>query len=172
MMLPVAILSAAEGNFGSRGTTLVDLVVLHCTEGTFHSACCWFANPAAKASAHYVVGRNGQIAQCVPEAFEAFHAGNSLYNRRSIGIEMEGYAAQPQSFPVDSVLFDVTAALVAEVCQRHGVSVDRQHIIGHDEVPDPKDPTKKGGAHHHGDPGRFFDRDAFVKRVAQKAGLA
>lgn len=170
--LPIAILSAARENFGERQNHVPELVVIHCTEGSFHSACCWFANPAAKASAHYVVGRSGQIAQCVPEGYAAWHAGNSDVNHRSIGVELEGYALQPSSFPADSLLVHTAAGLVAEICQRHGISIDRQHILGHCDVPDPKDPTKKGGAHGHVDPGPYFPWDAFLSLVAKNVGIA
>ena len=40
-----------------------------------------------QASAHYVIGLNGEIIQCIPENEVAFHSGNYNMNRKSIGIE-------------------------------------------------------------------------------------
>ena len=38
--------------------------------------------------------------------------------------------------------------------ERYGISVDRQHVMGHCDVPDPRNPKQFGGMHHHSDPGR------------------
>lgn len=39
------------------------------------------------ASAHYIIGLNGEIIRCIPEDEVAFHAGSYSMNRKSIGIE-------------------------------------------------------------------------------------
>lgn len=57
----------------------------------------WLTNPAAKASAHFVVARDGSITQLVSTDRTAYHAGKSVYdgkhvnnsvNTFSIGIEI------------------------------------------------------------------------------------
>lgn len=54
----------------------------------------FFQNPAAKVSAHFVVGEDGTIIQCVPLNKKAWHAGKSIWrgkpncNDYSIGIEI------------------------------------------------------------------------------------
>jgi hypothetical protein len=69
----------------------VDFVVIHVTQTTYGTALGVFQNPKKKVSAHYVVrSADGHVAQCVPEADVAWHAGNWDYNTRSIGIEHEG----------------------------------------------------------------------------------
>lgn len=39
------------------------------------------------ASAHYIVGLNGEVIRCIPDDEVAFHSGNYDMNRKSIGIE-------------------------------------------------------------------------------------
>lgn len=172
-MMPNAVLFPADrGNYGSRFNHAVDLVILHATQGAFHSALIWFANPQAKASAHYVVSKEGRVAQAVPEGDCAWHAGNADYNRRSIGVELEGYVDQPACFALDSLLLHAAADLVANICQRHGVSVDREHILGHCDVPNPHDPSKKGGLHGHTDPGPSFPWVEFLVMVKDRLQVA
>ena len=169
MTMPdAAILPANPGNYASRRNTPVDLVVIHTTEAPYHSACVWFADPRAKASAHYVVSRAGLVAQCVPEAMEAFHAGNAAVNRRSIGVELEAWCDDAATLVAGSTLLETAAALVAGICGRHGIPIDREHVVGHSEVADPAHPSEEwvhGGAHHHRDPGPHFPWDDFMSRV-------
>ena len=57
----------------------------------------WFMSPAAKAAAHFTVGRNGAIKQVVPLDIKAWHAGRSIWrgkpncNGYSIGIEIDNW---------------------------------------------------------------------------------
>lgn len=44
----------------------------------------WLVNPTAKASAHFVVARDGSITQLVSTDRTAWHAGASTYNNRSV----------------------------------------------------------------------------------------
>ncbi len=70
-------------------------LIMHYTAGpTLEGAVSWFLNPTAQASAHVVIGRDGQIVQMVPFNKMAWHAGKSSWgllesmNRYSIGIEL------------------------------------------------------------------------------------
>lgn len=70
-------------------------LIFHYTAGlTAQGAIEWFKNPAAKASAHFVIGRNGAITQMVGLDRRAWHAGESRWgnlngmNKFSIGIEL------------------------------------------------------------------------------------
>jgi N-acetylmuramoyl-L-alanine amidase len=57
----------------------------------------FFQSPNAKASAHFVVDRDGTITQCVPINKKAWHAGKSAWRTRSncndfsIGIEIDNW---------------------------------------------------------------------------------
>ena len=79
----------------NRGHNSRECIVLHYTAGyTLASAVSTFLSPAAKASAHFVVGTDGAITQMVNCADTAWHAGYGVFrgggqvNQRSIGIEI------------------------------------------------------------------------------------
>lgn len=73
-----------------------DTIVLHDTASGLTSSgpIGWLCNPVAKASAHFVVGRDGDITQLAYTNVKTWHAGKSSLNGRrnvndfSIGIEM------------------------------------------------------------------------------------
>lgn len=70
-------------------------LVMHYTASSSEAgAISWLCNPAAKASAHLVLGEGGSVTQLVPFNRRAWHAGPSSWGGRkdvnsfSIGIEM------------------------------------------------------------------------------------
>jgi N-acetylmuramoyl-L-alanine amidase len=76
--------------------TLPDTIILHYTAGaSAESSATWLANPDVKASAHVVIGKDGELYQLVPFDTVAWHAGPSAYKNRtgfnqfSIGIELD-----------------------------------------------------------------------------------
>ena len=125
-------------------------LVIHVAEGGFASTYNWFGNSAAQASAHYVVSPTGQVAQMVPDADIAWHAGNWAYNETSIGIEHAGYT-YGGGFP--DAEYRGSARLAGWLARSFAITPDRQHVIGHNEVPDPYHAGEWGGADHHTDPG-------------------
>lgn len=71
-------------------------LVIHFTAGrSAESSISSLCNPASKASAHLVIGRDGRITQLVPFNTVAWHAGKSRWegliglNSHSIGIELD-----------------------------------------------------------------------------------
>lgn len=131
----------------------IDRVVVHVTQGSFSSAVRAFQDPGHGAAAHYIVRRDGHVAQMIRELDVAFHAGNRSYNERSVGIEHEGFVDRPQDFT--AAMYGASARLTAAICGRYGIPVDRKHIIGHVDVP---------GADHT-DPGKHWDWDRYMKLV-------
>lgn len=121
---------------------------------------------------HYIIDRDGVIYCYLPEDRAAWHAGNGSYgeeerytnamNQYSIGIEMlaigsqtdmepyltpEQYAALPDgSAGFTDAQYEALKALLADICQRNEIPMDRTHIIGHNEYA----PQKT-------DPGELFD---------------
>ena len=80
----------------SRKLSGPDMIVVHYTAGTSaRTAAEFLAKEEVKASAHLVIGRQGELFQLVPFDTEAWHAGRSCYggranlNRYSIGIELD-----------------------------------------------------------------------------------
>jgi N-acetylmuramoyl-L-alanine amidase len=145
----------------------IDMIVIHDTEGSFASAVSHFQNPSVQASAHYVVSKTGLIDEMVLEHDIAWHAGNWDYNTRSIGIEHEGFAWTPGTFT--TVEYQTSAHLAASICSRWGVPMDRQHVIGHNEVPDPNHPGLFGGADHHTDPGPYWNWTYYMGQASSYA---
>jgi N-acetylmuramoyl-L-alanine amidase len=88
---PVKQLSSPNQSKGNSRKYLL----IHYTAGTtLEGVVSWFMNPAARASAHLVVARDGSVVQMVPLSRRAWHAGTSEWrgvgdlNRHSIGIEI------------------------------------------------------------------------------------
>ncbi|KUO07547.1 N-acetylmuramoyl-L-alanine amidase [Streptomyces sp. DSM 15324] len=139
----------------------VDMVVVHVTQGDLASAVQAFEDPGHRAAAHYIVGKDGSVTQMIRELDVAYHAGNRAYNERSVGIEHEGFVDRPEDFT--DAMYEASARLTARICARYGIPVDREHIIGHVEVP----------GTDHTDPGEHWDWDRYLKlvRTARTASL-
>ncbi|MFF8384701.1 N-acetylmuramoyl-L-alanine amidase [Streptomyces kanasensis] len=135
----------------------IDRVVVHVVQGSFATALRVFKNPGHGAAAHYVVGKDGRVAQMIRELDVAFHAGNRDMNERSIGIEHEGFVDRPQDFT--EAMYASSARLTAGICARYGIPVDREHIIGHVEVE----------GTDHTDPGPHWDWDRYLRLVRRAA---
>ncbi|MGC0400135.1 N-acetyl-anhydromuramyl-L-alanine amidase AmpD [Streptomyces sp. SAI-126] len=133
----------------------IDMVVIHVTQGSFASAVKVFQDPGHGAAAHYIVGKDGRITQMIRELDVAYHAGNRSYNERSVGIEHEGFIDRPEDFT--DRMYAASARLTARICVRYDIPVDREHIIGHVEVP----------GTDHTDPGEHWDWDRYMKLVRQ-----
>lgn len=132
----------------------INTIVVHVTQGSWSSAIDWFNNPSAQVSAHYVVRRSdGKIGQCVREHDIAWHAGNWTYNQHSIGIEHEGYADNANTW-TDTMIHS-SARLTAYLCKKYNIPIDRNHIIGHNEVP--------GSTHYC--PGPYFPYKKYIRLV-------
>lgn len=81
---------------GTFGAGSPDTIVIHYTAGaSLESSVATLCDPASKASAHIVVGRDGRVVQLVPFNTIAWHAGASTHgartglNKFSIGIEID-----------------------------------------------------------------------------------
>ena len=162
---PVAFVPANRANYApaNRPSSAIRLVVVHVTEGTSSGAISWFRNPRARASANYVVGRDGAITQMVRDRDVAWHAGNGWVNRHSLGVEHEGYVGLVGT--VTDAEYRASARLVAALLRRSHLPADRRHVIGHNEVPDPVRPWLRGGFSHHTDPGRYWDWGRYMAYV-------
>ncbi|CAM5727735.1 N-acetylmuramoyl-L-alanine amidase OS=Streptomyces alboniger OX=132473 GN=CP975_25160 PE=4 SV=1 [Streptomyces alboniger] len=133
----------------------IDMVVVHVTQGSFDSAVKVFQDPEHGAAAHYIVRKDGHVTQMIRELDVAYHAGNRAYNERSVGIEHEGFVDRPEGFTGE--MYGASARLTARICARYDIPVDREHIIGHVEVP----------GTDHTDPGKHWDWDRYMKLIRQ-----
>lgn len=131
-----------------------DRIIHHRMLGTLPGTDAWFAmTPAQRgsacSSADYGIGLIGTIHQYVTEANESYAEGINFADPRSVGtaailksrwgvnpnsycfsIEHEGFSNDPWS----EAMRDASAWLTADIAFRHGIPLDRDHILGHGEI--------------------------------------
>lgn len=152
---------------GRRGRR-PEAVVVHLMAGSLRGTDAWFRNRASRVSAHYGVGHGGDVHQYVHESDTAWHAGRVYRptwkgvrrgtnpNRYTIGIEHEGHLAD--AWP--EAMMEASARLIADICSRWAIPIDRDHIVGHREIY-----ARKAC------PGDRVDLDRLVAMARRAAGL-
>lgn len=120
-----------RGRYGER----VEYIVIHYTAISYERTLRAFTSPASRVSAHYVVRQDGHLTSMVSEGDTAWQAGNYWVNLRSIGIELELGLEDGTSRTYTDAQYYTTAALACGIAARHGIPLDRQHVIGHSEIP-------------------------------------
>jgi len=156
-----------EGNFtkAHRSARSLEAIVVHVTEGAFWGSVQWLKNPRAHASSHFIVSRSGKIVQLVHVSDIAWHAGNWRVNVGSVGIEHEGFTYGSAGFTDEQ--YERSARLSAWLARRALMPIDREHLIGHAEVPGPRGGW--GGSGHHTDPGPRWNWKRYVELVRRHA---
>jgi N-acetyl-anhydromuramyl-L-alanine amidase AmpD len=137
----------------NRTARTIDAIVIHSTEGRFVGSVRYLQRRRTRGSAHFVVSRLGQVVQLVPVTDVAWHSGNGWWNLHAIGIEHEGWVNRNGFTEAE---YRASAQLVAYLAHRWGIPLDRRHIIGHNEVPNPHWPGHFGGVDGHVDPGPYW----------------
>ncbi len=131
-------------NFSLREGQKILAVCVHITDGETRSVINEFTSPKTQKSAHYLVTRAGDIIQFVREEDVAWHAGLKVRptarivldnieknpNIWSIGIENECFNNQD----LTEIQYVTSGKLLGEICLRHGIPLDREHIIGHNSI--------------------------------------
>jgi N-acetyl-anhydromuramyl-L-alanine amidase AmpD len=156
---------ASTNNYtaSNRGAAQIEKIVIHVTQGSYSGSISWFQNGSSSVSAHYVVkSSNGAITQCVLDKDIAWHAGHWATNEASIGIEHEGWVADPSWFT--DAMYQASANLTKALCDKYGIPKTRQYIIGHFEVPGCANPNG-GGKGCHTDPGVHWNWDKYMALV-------
>lgn len=127
-------------NHGQRaGDIAPDMIILHYTGmSTADSALSWLCNVESQVSSHYFVHEDGRVAQLVPEARRAWHAGKSAWagrediNSCSIGIEIAntGHPGGLPDYPEKQI------AAVIELCRDCGQrwSIAPERVLGHSDI--------------------------------------
>ena len=140
------IIQSPSPNFNSRGGSIVDTVVIHCTDGTFPGDLGWLRNTASQVSSHYLVAPNGDIHQLVAEKDRAWCNGRVDKPTAKLKKNMVGGYVNPNDYTVSIevstratdgipvVQREALKALVKDICTRNGIPVDRDHIWGHKEI--------------------------------------
>ncbi|GHK01288.1 amidase [Streptomyces sp. Y2F8-2] len=128
-------------------------IVIHDTEGQWDGVLKLIQDPAYVSWNYTVRSTDGLIAQHVKAKDVAWHAGNWYVNAASVGIEHEGFLASPDAWYTEA-MYRSSARLVRYLAGKYGIPLDRQHILGHDNVPGPTSSYIPG---MHTDPGPYWD---------------
>ena len=159
---PAAWVPAHSSNYTAANrpsSHSIRYIIIHVTQGSYAGTISWFQNPSSNVSAHYVIrSSDGAITQMVREKDIAWHAGNWTYNTQSIGIEHEGWVSNCTWFT--DAMYRSSAALTRNIALKYGIPMNRNYIIGHNEVP---------GATHT-DPGSCWDWNYYMSLVTQGSG--
>lgn len=143
----------------------ISTIVVHTTEGSAAGAITTFATPNAGVSAHFVVAATGAVTQMVATKDTGIHADNKTINSHSVGIENEGYALTTGSWIAEQE-YASSAAVVRNVAKLYNIPLDRQHIIGHDDVPYALNTTVTT---QHYDPGPYWDWAHYMSLIGAPA---
>jgi len=122
-------------SLSERGYT--DMIVIHHTgendiDASAEQIHQWHKNrnpPWAGIGYHYVIRKGGTIERGRPEWAIGSHAYGE--NGHTIGIHLSGDFQQANPTPEQ---LDRCGALVADICDRYGIPIDRDHIVGHGEL--------------------------------------
>ena len=145
-------------NLPKRAKNRIKFIIIHYTGMKKESAAIKrLQDPKSKVSSHYLIKRNGEIINLVPDLFEAWHAGASSWkhfkslNKNSIGIEItnpghqHGYKrfSKKQIFSLQKLL----NILVKEY------KIKKNYVLGHSDI----SPSRKK------DPGEKFPWEMLAK---------
>jgi len=154
-----------------KASRVIEKIVLHITEGGTADAQVTARNAFGgkkylqngvwkNQAAHYIVGRDGTVVQCVRHKHIAHHAGTA--NARTIGIEHNTRAG------IDTKLTNAqylkSAGLVVWLGQQLSIPMDRRYILGHSEA--------DAGTSHSRCPGRVLDWDTYMAAIAHVQAVA
>ncbi|WP_427917884.1 N-acetylmuramoyl-L-alanine amidase [Streptomyces sp. cg40] len=131
----------------------IKYIVIHDTEGQWEGVLNLVQDPTYVSWNYTIRSSDGLIAQHVKAKDVAWHAGNWYINAKSIGIEHEGFLAAPDAWYTEA-MYRSSARLVKYLTKKYGIPLDRQHILGHGNVPGPTTSTVPG---MHTDPGPYWD---------------
>ncbi|MEO3848261.1 N-acetylmuramoyl-L-alanine amidase [Streptomyces sp. B8F3] len=128
-------------------------IVVHDTEGGYDGSVQSVLDPEF-VSWHYTLrSSDGHVAQHVRTGDVAWHAGNWQVNAQSIGLEHEARLTDPDAWFTEA-MYRSSARLVRHLAHEYDVPLNRQHILGHDNVPAP---DAEQVPQMHTDPGPYWD---------------
>ncbi|MFB6634412.1 N-acetylmuramoyl-L-alanine amidase [Streptomyces sp. NPDC056362] len=148
-----------DGDYGNHDkadrpvSQSIDYIVIHDTEADWDTTLKLVQDPTYVSWQYSLRSSDGHVAQHVPLKDVAWHAGNWFVNAKSVGLEHEGFLTSPDSWYTEA-MYRSSARLVRYLAARYRIPLDRQHILGHDNVPGTVTSTIKG---MHTDPGPYWD---------------
>ncbi|HEY5420147.1 MAG TPA: peptidoglycan recognition family protein [Marmoricola sp.] len=148
---------------GTRG------IVVHSTRGQgatpeaeLQGTLSWFANPQSQVSAHAVIGTDGSIYTVGDLDRQTWHAGENNADR--LGIELVQSARDNErGVPFTDAQYRSLAQLTADWSRRYGFAIDRNALVGHEEL-------EQGKRSGKSDPGHSFNWDRYVQSARALGG--
>lgn len=165
-------------NKSIRNGYVPKFICWHIAEGTYNGTITWETDKDSKVSSHFVLGKNGEVAQLVPLNMAAWTQGkirNPTHpyvkshssvnpNQYCISIECEGFWKETKGKLTDAQFnsaVELTKHIVSEVKKLYNVDIpiDREHMIGHCEINSVTRPHC---------PGELFPYDKLISMVNGK----
>jgi hypothetical protein len=124
-------------------------------------------------SCHALIAPDGTLVFTLELTKTAWTPGNDYVAQRSINVELSGFQSKGYT---DAQYKSLAAFFVW--CLKQGCSIPATYvaksgtagIIGHQDVPNPNQPGKFGGASGHTDPGPLFDWNKFIRYIKEAGG--
>lgn len=148
-----------DGDYGNHdkadrpASQSIDYIVIHDTEADWATTLKLVQDPTYVSWQYSLRSSDGHVAQHLSLKDVGWHAGNWFVNAKSVGLEHEGFLTSPDSWYTEA-MYRSSARLVRYIAARYGIPLDRQHVLGHDNVPGTVSSTIKG---MHTDPGPYWD---------------
>ncbi|GGZ00983.1 N-acetylmuramoyl-L-alanine amidase [Streptomyces poonensis] len=157
--IPAPYEEFGEGDYGNHdladrpASQRIEYIVVHDTEATWDTTLKLVQDPTYVSWHYSLRSTDGHIAQHLKAKDVGWHAGNWYVNAKSIGLEHEGFLASPDAWYTEA-MYRTSARLVKYLAAKYRVPLDRQHILGHDNVPGVTAANIPG---MHTDPGPYWD---------------
>lgn len=160
---PIRWVGSPNFNNRRRADDITAIIIHSTANSTLEGVVNWFNNPNSQVSAHYTIGKNGEIVQHVQDMHRAWHAGRSIWKGRegcndyTIGIELVNLNDGQDPYP--EVQHQANLALCAYLAHKYNISPE--DIVGHVDIAIP--PGRKT------DP-RGYDLNRLRHQVAARLG--
>ncbi|WP_328504397.1 N-acetylmuramoyl-L-alanine amidase [Streptomyces sp. NBC_00457] len=170
--IPAPYEQFGEGDYGNHdlgdrpASQSIDYIVIHDTEGAWEGVLNLVQDPTYVSWNYSLRSTDGHIAQHLKAKDVGWHAGNWYINSKSIGLEHEGFLANPDAWYTEA-MYRTSARLVKYLAAKYGIPLDRQHILGHDTVPGPTTSAIPG---MHTDPGPYWDWQHYFTLLGRPFG--
>ncbi|MYS10360.1 N-acetylmuramoyl-L-alanine amidase, partial [Streptomyces sp. SID6041] len=138
--IPAPYEEFGEGDYGNHdkanrpASQSIDYIVVHDTEATWDVTLQLVQDPTYVSWQYSLRSSDGHVAQHLALKDVGWHAGNWFVNAKSVGLEHEGFLTAPDSWYTEA-MYRSSARLVRHIAARYRIPLDRQHILGHDNVP-------------------------------------
>ncbi|MER5964709.1 N-acetylmuramoyl-L-alanine amidase [Streptomyces sp. NPDC002057] len=157
--IPAPYEEFGDGDYGNHdkadrpSAQSIDYIVIHDTEAVWDTTLDLVRDPTYVSWQYSLRSSDGHIAQHLALKDVGWHAGNWFVNAKSVGLEHEGFLTAPDSWYTEA-MYRTSARLVRYLAARFDIPLDRQHVLGHDNVPGTVTSTIRG---MHTDPGPYWD---------------